>query len=183
MHCILRKPLAKASLPVCEEKYINPSLVECELITFIGCHKDLLKCMVIPMPDKISKASVFVTSIKLHDTIPLRTWKSLIGKLLVCTTLNRPILSAFDKVYKGIPRRQHNSLAITPPKDPRFTPIDAHITELEHIISIAPLSAVPLDLPFSPTVLAFDALHIADAVAKTTATPEVLTKLFKLSAM
>lgn len=105
------------------------------------------------------------------------------GKLLFYATINQPMLSVFDKFYKVIPLRRLDLLSISPHKDPQFTPITVQITELKRIISIAPLSFVSLYLPFLPSVLSFDASHIASSVVKTSNSSQFLSKLFSLAAL
>lgn len=171
-----------AGLPVSEEKSLPLQKVERELIPFLGCNIDLVKRMVLPMPDKISKIAAFVHTLQVHEPIPLRKWESVTGKLLFYAILNRPILSALEKLYEGVPRSIQDTLSISPPKDRQFTPSSQQIAELERIVSISPLSAVSLDLPFFPFVLAFDASHVVGAVVKTSANSDSLQSLFVIAA-
>lgn len=57
--------------------------------------------------------------------------------LIICLTLNLPILSAFNMFYLYVTRRLVDPLAILPPKDPSFVPKMTHILELESIVSFS----------------------------------------------
>lgn len=114
------------------------------------------------MIGRVAKLKHFIDHLDLSKPISFTLWASLLGKLVSFAMLHRGILSQFNLVYRQTPKSlpssrgnpaKHNILVSKPqPK------------EVRDILSLLSLAKVTLNLPFSTTVVAVDASHIADAV-------------------
>lgn len=96
-HDHLRDFLRDSCLPISKSKSLSFHRVKTELVPFIGFHIYLVKRMIFPMPDKITKIAAFAHSMNLKINRPTTLMIVASWKLLLYSILNRSILSAFQK--------------------------------------------------------------------------------------
>lgn len=165
VHKLLNTLLVNAGLPIAIDKSFQVGKVEEGSIPFIGHDISLTERKITPMAARVSKLKTFIDHLDLSTIISFTLWASLRGKLVSFAMLHRAKLSQFNRVYRESPK---------PPPANRTNPTKHNLlvskTKLQEIIgilSLIPLAQVNYNLPFSTTLVAFDASLIAAAIMYT----------------
>ena len=173
---ILSTLFQRFGLPFKKSKSSTPGTVERKYIRFIGFQWSFQHNTIAPLPNKLARAISDASTISRRKQATATQLSKVLGKLTWYSLPIRSLLSILHHLFSWVQQLPADS-------NERFTLSPACRRELEHAITLLPLSRLCPTVQFSTTVVAFDACLAGGAVVYTSASPPAILALVRLASL